>query len=366
MTPDPEGKPIDASAADVHEWMQRKDYNAAPLYDKQGKSVGYVRKDRIEDIDRPIRRYRNSFELDVILSTGASFDAVLDALCQNYFYFLGGADELAGIVTRADLNKTPVYIHFYERLTRFEEKLRDYLTNSLDDWTQFLDGGPVGQMEARRERQSGLTLDLINYANFSDLITVVYESEVWKDLEYESSSEAESKLGSVIDLRNDVAHRKLILYRDEIDKESEARDVLDLHTTYQELLQRTQKLNWASGSVQEDKKKSETRIFRQDSDAVTELQNMYAETCQVCGDTSTTELCHILPIQEGGTTTIENMLVLCPNHHMEFDRGELHIDPDTLEITAAHEDALVGTKLTVLGNHRPSAEKLQQRYREEI
>lgn len=34
------------------------------------------------------------------------------------------------------------------------------------------------------------------------------------------------------------------------------------------------------------------------------------------------EVAHILPVHKGGRSTLGNLLVLCPNHHKEFDLGE--------------------------------------------
>jgi len=54
--------------------------------------------------------------------------------------------------------------------------------------------------------------------------------------------------------------------------------------------------------------------------------------CQKCGYSLHTELCHIKPISkfDGNTTLGEindpsNILVLCPNHHWEFDNGKLEL-----------------------------------------
>ena len=358
MTPDLEGKPVYTSASEVYEWMNYQDYHAAPLYNRQDEPVGYVRREHIVDTERPIRDYQNDFGVDIILSTEASFKMVLDALCQNYFYFLGGADELAGIITRADLNKSPVYIHLYERITRFEMILRDHLTNSLDDWTQFLKDGRVGHIEGRRKSQSDAALELINYTSFSDLITIACESGEWRNLGYDSTGEAEADLRAITDLRNDVAHRKLILYQDKINNEMDSRDVDDLFRTYKNLIQKIRYLR-----MQKSKRKADLdEIDRMP--AIREwLKDKYGQSCQVCDRTSLAQICQILPLSAGGKRAIENMLVLCPNHHHEFDRGKLRIDPETLKITEASDDILIGTKLTLLGAHQPSSENFRRLYR---
>jgi len=41
------------------------------------------------------------------------------------------------------------------------------------------------------------------------------------------------------------------------------------------------------------------------------------------------EVAHIKPVSKGGQSVIGNLLVLCPNHHKEFDYGELNIEEQT-------------------------------------
>ena len=43
------------------------------------------------------------------------------------------------------------------------------------------------------------------------------------------------------------------------------------------------------------------------------------------------EVAHIQPMSEGGRSTIGNLLVLCPNHHKEFDYGDLEIVEQTAD-----------------------------------
>jgi 5-methylcytosine-specific restriction endonuclease McrA len=33
------------------------------------------------------------------------------------------------------------------------------------------------------------------------------------------------------------------------------------------------------------------------------------------------EVCHIIPAHAGGQMTLENLILLCPNHHQMYDKG---------------------------------------------
>lgn len=55
--------------------------------------------------------------------------------------------------------------------------------------------------------------------------------------------------------------------------------------------------------------------------------------CQVCGYSAHVELCHIKPISDfdksatlGDVNNPNNLLVLCRNHHWEFDKGLLKLE----------------------------------------
>jgi hypothetical protein len=64
------------------------------------------------------------------------------------------------------------------------------------------------------------------------------------------------------------------------------------------------------------------------------LKGLYKDTCQVCGEKidvgfgkGVSEVHHIRPLgRHHGPDNIENMIVLCPNHHTMFDRGAITID----------------------------------------
>lgn len=45
--------------------------------------------------------------------------------------------------------------------------------------------------------------------------------------------------------------------------------------------------------------------------------------CQVCGYDKFVNVCHVEPRFKGGSDTVENAIVLCPNHHAELDYGIL-------------------------------------------
>jgi hypothetical protein len=47
--------------------------------------------------------------------------------------------------------------------------------------------------------------------------------------------------------------------------------------------------------------------------------------CAICGATSNLELHHVVPAREGRPTTLENLVVLCGDHHEAVERGEISL-----------------------------------------
>lgn len=83
----------------------------------------------------------------------------------------------------------------------------------------------------------------------------------------------------------------------------------------------------------------ETQAQVRNSRHVRELKALYAHTCAFCSRQTVigvdppkyySEAAHIKPVglPHNGPDKKDNMLVLCPEHHLQFDRGLLRIQPD--------------------------------------
>jgi predicted restriction endonuclease len=81
-----------------------------------------------------------------------------------------------------------------------------------------------------------------------------------------------------------------------------------------------------------------SRTVRNDTELVQALKELCEFRCQFpgCGKRIAKkdggfyiEVAHVKPVAEGGTSVLGNLVVLCPNHHKEFDYGNLEIIEQT-------------------------------------
>ncbi|SMB99109.1 HNH endonuclease [Hymenobacter roseosalivarius DSM 11622] len=73
-------------------------------------------------------------------------------------------------------------------------------------------------------------------------------------------------------------------------------------------------------------------LYKRENRAVALIKLLRGAKCQMCGtgilkqdDSYYIEAAHITPKYMGGKETLENIIILCPNHHKEFDLGACKI-----------------------------------------
>lgn len=107
------------------------------------------------------------------------------------------------------------------------------------------------------------------------------------------------------------------------------------------LLERIKQLNAATAGVSPERVRSViVRTIRRDTRLVRALKELCEFRCQFpgCGVRIPKrdggfyiEVAHIQPVSKGGQSVLGNLLVLCPNHHKEFDYGDLEIIEQTTD-----------------------------------
>ena len=92
---------------------------------------------------------------------------------------------------------------------------------------------------------------------------------------------------------------------------------------------------------------------------VRKIKRMYNDRCQICGerrlsspDDGYSEVHHLMALGDGGPDKPENIVVVCPNHHVDFENGMLSINPETLEVTHLYDSDIDGRELIVEDGHQ--------------
>lgn len=87
-----------------------------------------------------------------------------------------------------------------------------------------------------------------------------------------------------------------------------------------------------NGSKTPQKSKSTTyKKTERDSKMIVKLKQLYSNSCQMCGavirlngNSDYSEGAHVIPLSKGGQDVKENVLILCPNHHVLLDHGNVN------------------------------------------
>lgn len=110
-------------------------------------------------------------------------------------------------------------------------------------------------------------------------------------------------------------------------------------TTDNSITEQLEELNQKMQNVSPERiEKLISTTIRKDTKIINALKKVADYKCQfpTCGQQIRKknggfyiEVAHIKPVAQGGQSTLGNILVLCPNHHKEFDYGELSINKQT-------------------------------------
>ena len=113
-----------------------------------------------------------------------------------------------------------------------------------------------------------------------------------------------------------------------------------------------------------DKRSEVVTRFIRDTKKVKELKSIYEDKCQVCGhtiviskDSRYSEVHHIHPLKDGGDDNFDNMIVLCPTHHVEFDYKIIGIHDDK-ETIIDKNGGIIGT-ISMKKNHKLSEKNIR-------
>lgn len=237
-TPDPESIARETTVGDAIEWFAARGYDVAPVVENDV-PIGYTEHEQLKEFsdDELVGDHCDEITIDEILDSETAFPDLLVALYESEFYFLGGRNRLAGIVTRADINKTPTYMHLYAELSTLEQLFRRLILEKAPAWKDQVRLHPekIERIERRHRsaQEANIELDEIFYAQFSTQVKIIRSIEsCWNACGFSSENDAKLDLDDVIDLRNDIAHSTPVLQNTRNGIMEDGRTISKLEATY--------------------------------------------------------------------------------------------------------------------------------------
>lgn len=118
-----------------------------------------------------------------------------------------------------------------------------------------------------------------------------------------------------------------------------------------------------SASIKNIPKKIKTSTIRviRDTTKTKKLKIYYKNKCQVCKHNvavNYSEVHHIWPISEGGDDDFDNMIVLCPNHHVMFDLAMIKFDEKNYSNVIVLDEKLI-KKIYFLKEHKINPKNIE-------
>jgi len=126
----------------------------------------------------------------------------------------------------------------------------------------------------------------------------------------------------------DIFLKKTTLQADEIEQSQIVKKLLGSNLSREEIINSLKKLTPKSS----EKVSINSIAYKRDNHTIAKIKILRKFECQICGikikkedGSFYIEAAHIKPKKEKGAETPDNILILCPNHHKEFDYGKLDI-----------------------------------------
>lgn len=203
-------------AAQIADLMRRRGLGVVGLR-HEGLVAGYF--EVSEDVEGFGADHLRPFEQSRVLPDSAPLDQVIQALDEEPRLFIRGFWQIAGVITRYELQKAPVRMWLFGMLTliemRMTSQIEDFYTQ--DGWAEYLS---PARMAAAREllverRRRNQDLSILDCLQFADKLQIFARS---KDLRattrYSSRKQLEKEAKRLQRLRNNLAHSQDIITTD--------------------------------------------------------------------------------------------------------------------------------------------------------
>lgn len=224
----------DDDASMVYLDMLYEDFDGSLVYadsSTRDTLLGYVARHELTfEGTAPIEANIEPPTADRCISLDAPIDTLIQKLATRRFLFPGQPEDPAGIVTRYDLNRLPVYHWLYARFAHLEIQLRELIRDS--DWTY-----EDSDITLRSRGAGDLVPDRLANDKLSKLVDIINEADLAQSIRRDIHG-YDATLDDLVRLRNAVAHYNVLIHtmsdRSTLDRDE--RGVNQLHQEVKLLL----------------------------------------------------------------------------------------------------------------------------------
>jgi len=190
---------------------------AVALVRRQGRVFGVVLTEELEDADTLPKVHL--FRSGQVVQVGAPLFDVVEVLCRQDYCFVEVLGEVAGVITRGDIQKPVVRMWLFGIITMIEMALTSRLRKVFPHgtWRPFLSASRLQKAEEllAERRRLKQRADLIDCLQFGDKGSILLnDPEFLRDFAFTNKSSAKERINDLQSLRNNLAHAQDIVTQD--------------------------------------------------------------------------------------------------------------------------------------------------------
>lgn len=169
--------------------------------------IGYIHRRNLARTDSGAVQDHMEEDIEAkFVNANASFETLLDQLTRQRFVFVGDGHQLEGLVTRSDLNRSPVYFHLYSKIAQLEIGLREICREQQVEITDHLDCRKVRSIKRKYRRSRQVVPDLYTCTTLGQLINLCEGVNLFDNIGIEQTIPSDVDIWDLNELRINIAH----------------------------------------------------------------------------------------------------------------------------------------------------------------
>lgn len=195
---------------EVKRTLEERDFDLLGVIDNKENKIGYVEKIKL-NVGTSIEECFSNFDYNEIIAESTPLSELFTILENRDLAFILKGNEIAGIVTRADLNKPVVRIYLFGLISLFEMNINFWIKHFFKEetWKDILKKERINAAEKLLEIRRGenLDLELLECLQFCDKRDILRKSNDFiEKFQFASKPKFEKLLRRVEAIRNELAH----------------------------------------------------------------------------------------------------------------------------------------------------------------